>query len=112
MSEKPTSAEERARAFEKALYDALDERINKVEEIIEKEGSLVPRIKKIDFYIIVGSMLLWSWWYSAAVSAEAGLIWYIYAILITIALVPGSIAIWRILYKPIKFEWRHHQESR
>ncbi len=109
MSEqKTTSSQERARAFEKAIYEALEERIKTVEETIEKEGSLVPHIKKRDVYILVGSMLVWSWWYSAAV----GGIWYLYAILITVGLVPGSVAIWRILNRPIKFEWRHQQECR
>jgi hypothetical protein len=52
--------------FEELLYSELEKRLDIVDDLLKKDRSLVDLVTPLDFYILVGSMMFFTVWFSVA----------------------------------------------
>lgn len=80
--------------LEKLLYDQVTERIKLVEDAIQRQGSVVERVRPADFVILVGSLIFFTLLWGFVVATAASIVG---SILLSGVLAWTGKAIWKIL---------------
>lgn len=84
-------------SFEKLIYAELDNRLHEVEEIIKEKGSLVPKVKHLDFFIEVGITIIFIIWWGVGIGYQNRIGGFIVSIAISLLLIWMAKKTWEIL---------------
>jgi|GEM_PF-7048763 hypothetical protein len=96
MTTSKTMADGGGEEFEKLLYSELAKRLGVVEEEIRKNKSLVDIIHPRDFYILVGSMMFFTLWFSLATGLT---VFYALGAIIIVLLAIWTMYAWKVIVK-------------